>query len=287
MANLSLTKPTLCVIASLAFFLHAFGGEKEVEETIEKTLTFSEPSGRKEVVVDNVNGSIYVKGYDGDKVQLLVRKSISARAEAKLQRARESVQLEISEEDNSIDLYVDGPFRRRDGSINYRGWRHDGYEVEFDFELKVPRDTHLYLKTINDGDIRVENVSGDFDLDNINGGIEFLGAAGSGRVYALNKDVIVKFDKNPKSDCFFGSLNGDIEITFLDDLSADFRFKTFNGSVYTDYEVIYIAPRKATSRRKDGKFVYKSDRAFGARVGSGGPEIEFDAFNGDIHVIKR
>jgi predicted anti-sigma-YlaC factor YlaD len=30
-----------------------------------------------------------------------------------------------------------------------------------------------------------------------------------------------------------------------------------------------------------------SDRASKVRVGSGGPELEFDAFNGDIRILKR
>ena len=40
-------------------------------------------------------------------------------------------------------------------------------------------------------------------------------------------------------------------------------------------------------RRKGGKFIYKADRSFGARVGDGGPEMQFDGFNGDIHVIEK
>ncbi|NIV92295.1 hypothetical protein GWN42_05700 [candidate division KSB1 bacterium] len=279
--------PFILAISVSVVALQGYGFPEEVSEKIEKTLTFSDPSGRKEIVVDNVNGSIDVTGYEGQDVKLLVHKTIFARSPSRIERAQEEVRLDIAERDNVIDLYVDGPFRRRDGSINHRGWRHYGYEVQFDFEIKVPQETNIYLKTVNDGEIRVKNVQGDYDLDNINGGIEFLEAMGSGRVYALNSDVTVTFDRNPESDCYFGSLNGDVDVTFLPNLSADFRFKTFNGDVYTDFEVTYLPPRKATTRRKDGKFVYKSDRAFGARVGSGGPEIEFDAFNGDIHVIKR
>lgn len=266
---------------------HVNGNEHEEQEKIERTLAFSNPSARKTVVVDNVNGSIHVEGYDGSEVQLVVHKKVFAETTEKLETAKHKITLDISAEDNTMVFYVDAPYRRRDGGIDHRGWRYYGYDAEFDFELNVPDDARIFLKTINDGDIRVQNVRGDFELDNINGGIEFGGAAGSGRVYALNGDVTVTFDKNPQSRSFFGSLNGDVEVTFLPGLAADLRFKTFNGDVYTDFPVSYLPPRQAKRKRDNGKFVYKADRAFGARVGAGGPELEFDAFNGDIYIIEK
>lgn len=271
----------------LILVINGFALEKEEKETIQKTLTFSNPSGETRLIIDNINGSIDVTGYDGDKVEVVVHRTTWARSDENLELAKHKITLEISENDNVIELYVDAPYRRRDGSMNHRGWRHYGYDAEFDFEIKVPRETDVMAKTINDGEITVSSVKGDFEIDNINGGIEMKGAAGSGRVYALNGDVIVSFDENPEKDCFFGSLNGEIEVAFKPGFSADFRFKTFNGQVYTDFDMTYLRPRKATQRRKGGKFVYKADRSFGARVGDGGPEMEFDGFNGDIHVIEK
>ncbi|MFQ5674278.1 MAG: hypothetical protein ACE5G1_00145 [bacterium] len=271
----------------LTFMFCTLGFSKEITEKIEKTLKFTGSSGENELIVDNIKGSIEVEGYAGKDIQLVVRKTILGRSDRKIEEAKEKIRLDITENDNSIELYVDAPYRRRDGSVNYRGWRYYGYEVTFDFEIKVPLDTNVYLKTINDGKIKVTNVKGDYDLDNINGRIDAKGLAGSGRIYALNGGVTVEFDDNPKSDCYFGSLNGEVEVTFLDGLEADFRFKTFNGEVYTDFDVSYLSPRKATTKRRGGKYVYKADKSFGARVGRGGPEIEFDAFNGDIYVTKK
>lgn len=265
----------------------SFSFQKEVKETIEKTLTFSDPAGEKDVIVDNINGSIDVMGYDGQEVQLLVHKVIFARSDEKIQKAREEIRLDIRQDANTIEFYVDAPYRCRDGSINYRGWRHYGYEVTYDFEVKIPRRCNVVLKTINEGDIKVKNIDGNFEIHNINDGIEAREISGAGRIYALNGDVIVTFTKNPEGDSYFGSLNGLVEVTFLEGLSADLRFKTFNGEVYTDFPVTYLPPRQPARKRKDGKFIYKSDRAFGARVGKGGPELEFDGFNGDIYVIKK
>jgi hypothetical protein len=171
--------------------------------------------------------------------------------------------------------------------MNYRGERYYGYNANFDFVLKVPHDTGIALKTINDGDIEVKSVHGDYDLENINGGIDMSEAAGSGRVYALNGEVKVLFQKNPDGSSYFGSLNGDVELKFVSSLAATFRLKTFNGEVYTDFPVSYVAGAQPIREQRRGKSIYKYDRDFGVQVGQGGPEIELDAFNGDIHIMKR
>jgi len=266
-----------------AFVVNAQSWKIEKKEETRQTLKFSNPAAAKEVEVDNVNGSITVAGYDGNEVQLVAHKTIYARSPEKEQEAQQDVQLEISEKGNSLRLYVDGPFRCE----NCRGKRYSGYEVNFNFELKIPRDADFYLKTVNDGDIKVADVTGEYEVENINGGIEMLEVSGAGRVYALNEDVKVLFKKNPAGGSYFGSLNGDVEISFRPNLSADFRLKTFNGDIFTDFPVTYLANATPIRERRQGKNVYRYDRASKVRVGNGGPELSFDAFNGDIRIIKR
>ncbi len=280
-------KYVIATLALLAAFLLKAVEAKDATEIIEKTLSFGSTSKSRQLVVDNINGSIEVMGHSGDKVKLKVRKTISARSATKLDEAKTRIKLDIREQGDAIVLYVDTPYRKSDGSINHRGWRYYGYDVTYDFVIKVPFDVDLILKTINDGEIKVKQTRGNFEIDNTNGGIEAAHISGSGRIYALNGDVTVSFAKNPQADCSFGSLNGEINVTFLPELSADFRIKTFNGDVFTDFDVSHLKSRPATQKRKRGKYVYKSDKAFGARVGNGGPEIEFDGFNGDIYIAKK
>jgi DUF4097 and DUF4098 domain-containing protein YvlB len=171
--------------------------------------------------------------------------------------------------------------------MNYRGSRHYGYEVQFEFTLQVPYVTDLTLKTVNDGDIKVENVTGEFDVDNINGGVTMLEVAGGGHVYALNEDVVIRFKKSPDRESYFGSLNGDVRVSVPPDFGATVRLKTFNGEIYTDFPATYLANRASERERKNGKFVYRSNSAFGVQLGKGGPELEFENFNGDIFIVKN
>jgi len=244
----------------LAFSLPACAWPQKLEqrETVRSTFQLTNPSAAKRLEVDNVHGSIRVTGYDGPEVHLVAERITQADSDEKMQQARQEVRLETGQQDNTVRLYVDGPFRCRcgDGSMNYRGWRHYGYQVKFDFELRAPHDTSLFLRTINEGDIKVENLSGSFDVENINGAIEMLEISGSGQVHALNRPLKVVFRKNPEAASYFRSLNGNVDLYFQPGLAADLLLKTFNGRIYSDLPVVHFPRKEAAAERRDGKFVY-------------------------------
>jgi hypothetical protein len=264
------------------------GAAVEEKDTVRKSFPVSQPAAAR-VEIDNVHGGIRVSGYDGRDVEVVVHRAASADSQDKLELARKEVKLEMTQQGDTVRLFVDGPFRCKcaDNSINYPGRRHYGYQVRYDFEIKAPREAALFAHTVTDGEIRVEGIGGDYDLNNINGGIEMLDATGAGRVYALNGDVKVTFRRNPRAESSFGSLNGQVDLLFQPDLSADLRMKTFNGAIYSDFPVSALPRMLAASERRDGKRVYQTDRFARGRIGSGGPEIELDGFNGDIRILRR
>jgi len=264
-----------------------FALDVEHSETIEKAFTFSDPAARKKLKIDNLDGAVAIEAHGKASVEIVVRRTVNAESKEKLETARQEVRLDLSQSGGEITAVVDAPWRCRDG-VNDRGWRFYGYRVKHDFTVKAPADIDLWVRTINRGEITVKGIAGAFDVRNINGGVEMTDIAGSGKVYAVNGKVNVLFARNPGAESYFGSLNGAVDIHFRPGLQADLWFKTFNGAVYTDFPITYLPPRQPThERREDGKFVFRSDRFSGARVGAGGPELKFDAFNGAIHIRER
>jgi hypothetical protein len=267
-------------------------------ERIQRSLAFT-GAGPHRLDIDNVSGSIQIAAHDGSNVELNVTRTLEAATPERLEAARKEVTLDVKEEPSQISLYVDGPFRdcdcdrdrdrdangrrRRDGNR----WRDRQYEVRYDFVLKVPRQVGLTLSTVNRGDIKIEGTTGDFEVTNVNGGIEMLDIAGSGRVGTINKDVRIVFRSNPAGPSSFKTLNGDVVVSFQPPLAADLRMKTFNGGMYTDFDTTALPALTPVSERKGGKFVYKSDRSAGVRVGGGGPELRFETLNGDIRILQR
>lgn len=257
-------------------------------ETIRKTFNLS--AAHKVLEVDNIFGSIDVTGGQGDQVQLVVNKTIYAESKDKMEAAKKEVTLDITDQPDFLKFYVNGPFRCNcnDGHDSCGGWHGDrGYTVKMDFQLQVPRNIEVKLKTVNSGHVRVQDVTGNFAVHNVNGGIEMQNVAGSGLAKTVNGGVKVTFRENPREKSDFATINGNVELYFVRGLSGDFRFKTMNGAVYSDFEMTSLPAQPVSGERHGTKFVFRSDRYTGGRIGSGGPEIRAENLNGDIRVLER
>ena len=258
------------------------------QETINKSLPFPSSGERRSLTVDNVWGSVHVSGSNSDQVQLVAKKTLRAESKDALELAKKEVTLDITQQGSLVKIYVNGPFRCQcqcDGCTNSRD--HQGYVVKYDFELQVPRDVDLTVRTVNEGDITVKDVSGQYSVRNVNGPIEMTNVAGSGNAKTVNGELKVLFRGNPQTNSSFSSLNGDVDLYFVPKLSADLRFKTFNGEVFTDFPMSALPPRQPVEERKAGKFVFHADRYSGGRIAAGGPEIKIETLNGDIHIRER
>jgi hypothetical protein len=266
-----------------------YGGEDVVKrDTLHREIVFSTPASAKKVIVDNVFGSVSVRGVSGDRVRLTVDKTIRAETDEDLARVLKEIRLDVTEKENEVRIVVDGPFRKDDGTVRSNGDEWEGYSFSFDFDVEVPAEAKIEVSNIGEGDVTVDGVRGDFKVQNINGGIDMRGVEGSGRAYALNRGLTVSFARNPEGHCYFGSLNGEVKVYFLSPFSADLRFKTFNGEVYSDFPMTYL-PRKNFVKKtvRRGKTLYQTDPWTPVRVGNGGPTIDFDGFNGDMYVLKQ
>jgi hypothetical protein len=257
---------------------------------LKRKRRFNLTGAHKILEIDNIFGSIEVTGGQGDQVQLVVNKTISAESKDKMDAAKKEVTLDITDQPDLLKLYVNGPFRCKcengnDGCSNWHGDR--GYRVKMDFQLQVPRNIEVKLKTVNSGHVTVQDVTGDFSVHNVNGGIDMKNVAGSGVAKTVNGPVTVTFRENPREKSDFATINGNVELYFIRGLSGDFRFKTMNGAVYSDFEMTSLPAQPVSSERHGTKFVFRADRFTGGRVGSGGPEIKAENLNGDIRILER
>lgn len=258
------------------------------KETIRKTFNLT--AAHKILEVDNIFGSIDVVGGSSDQVQLVVNKTIFAESKDRMEAAKKEVTLDITDQPDFLKFYVNGPFRCNceNGHDGCGGWHGDrGYNVKMDFQLQVPRNIEVKLKTVNSGHVHVQDVTGNFSVHNVNGGIEMQNVAGSGQAKTVNGGVKVTFRENPREKSDFGTINGNVELYFVRGVSGDFRFKTMNGAVYSDFEMTSLPAQPVSSERHGTKFVFRSDRYTGGRIGAGGPEIKAENLNGDIRVLER
>lgn len=242
---------------------HHRGWSYEDNESLRRSFT-----GQK-LAIDNISGYIHVTAGGGGTVEVSVARHTEAKTNAALLRAKQEVSLDMSQQNGTVRLYENGPFR------NHGDHGDRDYEVYFDYDIQVPANVELDLKTINAGDIVVKGTNGDFNIHGLNGGIEMDQVSGSGVVHTLNGPVKVSFTRNPAKETSFHSLNGSIEVHFRPGLNADMKYSTLNGAVYSDFDVTVTAGQEMKRH------------ATQARVGSGGVPLSFDTLNGSIKLYTK
>jgi hypothetical protein len=256
------------------------------QEKIEKSFAMPAGAGRRTLEIDNIWGSIEVVGTASDQVKLTVNKSIRAESKRKIEQARKDVTLDITQQADALKLYVNGPFRCNCHDCE-RSRDDEGYVVKMDFQVQVPRDIDIKIKTVNEGHVSVRDINGSFLVRNVNGDIQIHNIAGSGSARTVNGPVNVSFRQNPREASDFNTVNGNIELAFARDLSADFKFKTFNGGIYSDFPVTALPVQGMKEERHGTKVIFRADRYTGARINAGGPQIKVENLNGDIRILEN
>ncbi len=157
--------------------------------------------------------------------------------------------------------------------------------------IKVPTNTSMKLSTINNGNVSVENVTGDIEVSNLNGNVTLKGITGSAVVDALNGEITVVFaGVDSKKSMSFSSMNGDIDVTIPAETKATMKLKNDMGEIYSDFDIKmnYGTPKlEDNSRERHGRRKVSLEKLMvGAINGGGGAEMLFKNFNGDIYIRK-
>jgi hypothetical protein len=267
-----------CGLAALVWLGFAAAGFSQVAGADHVTVPFSDPSRPGMVKVHLLAGSISVKGYAGKEVVVDARarevESHGRREVSGMKRIpNQSTGLTIEEDGNVVSIST--------GAL----------ERPVDINLQVPLRTNLDLKTINEGDIKVEQVQGELEVNDINGAVSLVQVSGSAVAHALNGDVKVTFSGiEPNKPMSFSSLNGDIDVTFPPDVRANASMKSDNGEIFSDFELKLDSsqpqPVSEESKGKGGKYRIKIDRTTRGTINGGGPEMQFKTFNGDIYLRR-
>lgn len=235
------------------------------------------------VIVENVFGTVQVTGYDGDTIEMTARETVRADTAEQAERARTEMQLRSNRDSDRIEFIVDMPGNDCDCR---RGWRRTGYTVAYDIDLRVPRDVAVDIATVNRGDIEISNVNGPFRASNVNGNVTLRGLRSPGHAETVNGEVTAHFETSPDQSSTFETLNGDIDVTFPDDLSAVLRLRTMHGEVWTDFEVSSLPRAVQREVQADGRIVIQADSHAAVRVGAGGPTHTFETMNGEVYIRR-
>jgi hypothetical protein len=238
----------------------------------------------------NVQGFVKVEGYDGNKVLIEIDKTISAKNQDELEIGKNEFKLNMEQQNDSLIVYITEPFDSRPRRNNNR-WGNDNkihYNYHLDFSIKVPKSMSLTIFTVNDGDINIANIDGLIKANNVNGKIILENVKAAYDVHTINGEVKINFLALPPDNAKFYTLNGKMTVILPNNFSADCSFKSFNGEFYTDFENTEKLPHKITKTvdEHNGKTTQKLNKTEIVRFGSGGKNVSFETFNGNIYIKK-
>jgi DUF4097 and DUF4098 domain-containing protein YvlB len=239
-------------------------------------VTLSDPSRPARVKASLINGGITVKAHEGKDI--IVEAHARNRDDSDDDRPgpkRLSIAttgLNVEEDNNEVSIGA------------------DAIQRPIDLVIEVPVHTSLHLRAVNDGDIMVSGVDGELDVDDINGSITLMNIAGSAVAHALNGKLSATFTRVNQKPMAFSSLNGDIDVTFPADLKANVSLRSDRGDVFSDFDVNMQGPTSQPvvedGRSHGGKYKVKIDKTVRGTINGGGPEMQFNNFNGQIYIRK-
>ena len=158
-------------------------------------------------------------------------------------------------------------------------------------EIRVPRQSDLDLHS-GDGNLRVDDVRGNFQLETNDGDIRIRGAEGrlhanthdgnvdvEGRFEMLNLrtgdgniDAQVSAAQTPQPGWALRTGDGNIRLALPDNFAADIAAHTGDGSVKVDFPITSAG----TNRESDVR----------GKINGGGISIELQTNDGDVRVEK-
>ena len=263
--------------------------EPKFTETIKKEFVVSPNSV---LAVYNIEGFIKVDGYDGNKVLIEVDKTISGKTNEIVEEGKREFKLEFEQKADSVIVYIVEPWDSRPNRNNDRWKKNDQRKIQYhsnlNFTIKVPKTINLAVSTVNNGDILVTDVSGLMKVNNINGKITVKNAQKANEIHTINGDVNINYTTLPPDSSKYYTLNGNLTVIFPNNLSADCSFKSFNGDFYTDFEDVEKLPARVTKtiNETDKGTTHKLSKGSMIRIGSGGKNLKFETFNGNIYIKK-
>jgi hypothetical protein len=246
------------------------------------TVPFSDPSKPRTLIVTLLNGGITVRGYDGKDAIV----EANSRGGIRIPRRGSTPPGMHRLENLSAGVDIN--------EINNVLTVNGGMTHSADLTIQVPVQTSLKLRTLNGGDLVVENVSGEIEAENLNGAIRITNVSGSVLANSMNGKVTVSLDRvTPDKSMSFSSMNGTIDVTLPADVKARLKMKTDNGEIFIDDGLdVKLAATSGTSvvddqRKRGGHYRVRMDRATYGDLNGGGPEIQFITFNGKIMIHKK
>jgi hypothetical protein len=236
----------------LAFVaIPAFGQQQT--ETFDETLTLS-PGGT--LRLKTFSGRVAITGTDGN--QVVIRAVRRATAE----RLRD-VRIEVAQQGDVIDIDANHRLVER---------RNDNV-VETDFDIQVPAQTHLELRTFS-APVTVAGVRGELTVEGFSSRVRLSEVGGGAvRVKTHSGDVQIEAPRWNDGDALnVTTFSGEVTLRLPESARGRLHFDTFSGRFNSDLPVTLSSASRRSFR--------------GELNGGGRGDFRLKTFSGDVSIRR-
>ncbi|TGE24568.1 hypothetical protein E5K00_04970 [Hymenobacter aquaticus] len=271
-------RPTRAFL-SLLLLLTTLGVAAQSKEQL--VVPLSAPGKPGLLKVKTVNGSITVVGYAGKDV--LIDASAKGRNDDDddddqdrprngLKRVSGNANFDVTAEENDNRVTV----------------KSSSWQQPVNLTIKVPQRFALQLSTVNDGDIVVENVSGELEVSNVNGDVVLRQVGGSAVANTVNGAIKATFKTvTGGAPMAFSTVNGQVDVTLPASTKAALKLKSDQGDVYSDFDLTAEkAPAPVKRTVQNGVYRLNADGWTYGKLNGGGAEIMMKSLMGDIFIRR-
>jgi len=225
-----------------------------IDQTFKQTYPLP-PGGS--FLLDNVNGSVHVDGWDRDEVEVSAVKTSQND-----QREVELVKIEVDSTPDKIVVHTRYP-------------TGEGAEVAVEYHVHVPYRILLgSVETVN-GSVIVRGVDGSGALRSVNGNVEVTNSTGRFSEKTTNGNVRLELrqlaDGGPMN---LETVNGSVVLGLPTSARANLKVLSMNGDVTSDLPVTSAAGAPGA-------------RAYQAKMGIGGGQISVRTINGGVRLFLQ
>jgi DUF4097 and DUF4098 domain-containing protein YvlB len=218
------------------------------DQTIAKTFPFARGGVLK---IENVNGSVEIRGWDRDEIEIRAVKSASHSEDL------DRVQVDIKPAAGRIEIETRYP-------------ADQGVDVSVEYLIRVPRRVIVENAATVNGAVRVSGVEGSGELRTVNGDVEVSEAAGGFNARTTNGSIREELQSYAAKPLALETMNGSVYVSLPADAGAEIDALSMNGEIRTQKPVLL-----------NGAFARGS---FRGKLGAGGAPLRIRTVNGAIQI---
>ncbi|MFL6617127.1 MAG: hypothetical protein ACJ8MH_00910 [Povalibacter sp.] len=234
------------------------------------------------LVVRNIWGNVNVRRGTAGVIVVSAVERRSAQTPEYFEKSKQQLQLEVVATPEAVSLVVNHPERTDRTDVC------QGCSLEYQFDIRVPADAVVDVRTVTDGRVEVSGIRGPVNAGNVNGAVAVSDIDECSSIESVNGTLEVTFARAPVSNCSLKTINGEITLGLPTGTGLEAIIDLGHGQIESEFDVDAMTlPVKVEKSQQQDHWLYRVQKSAGVRVGAGGPTFTFASLNGDVRILKN